>query len=164
MTFSEELHNHLHYEPSTGVWTWLVPTTNTVKKGDVAATVANEHGHLEIRFRGRRYRLHRLAWFYVTGEWPVERLDHINGDPADNRFANLRQATQSQNCANSRRGKNNTSGVKGVHWDGVNKRWRAAIMFNRKQISIGRFDTIEEAAEAYMEKAVSLFGEFARAA
>lgn len=98
----------------------------------------------------------------MTGSWPKGVIDHINGDPSDNRFSNLREATQSQNCANARKSKNNTSGVKGVHWDRVNKKWRATIMHKRRQITIGRFDTIKQAAAAYEAKAAALFGEFAR--
>lgn len=163
MISHHELCHHLNYDPLTGVWTWQVPTSNKVRRGDVAHTKANECGHLEIRIHNTRYRLHRLAWFYMTKEWPRLGIDHINCDPTDNRFVNLREANQSQNSANSRRSKNNTSGVKGVHWNGVGQKWRASIMYQRRKIHIGRYSRIEDAKAAYLAKAKELFGEFARA-
>jgi hypothetical protein len=87
--------------------------------------------------------------------------DHINRDKLDNRKANLRQATRSQNQVNRGLQSNNTSGYKGVHYDKLRNIWRARVVVDRKGINLGDFKTPEEAAQAYNEKAKELHGEFA---
>jgi hypothetical protein len=100
----------------------------------------------------------------VYGEWPPLQLDHVNGNPVDNRFANLRLASASQNSANARRPVTNTSGFKGVHLNPTStQKWRAKITVNKVQVYLGYFDTKEEAGAAYMRAAQEHFGEFARA-
>lgn len=89
-------------------------------------------------------------------------IDHINGDSLDNRIENLRPATQSQNCANQGLKKNNTSGIKGVRYRKDTNKWTAHVMVNRKNISLGCYGTIEEAAIAYEIGAKKFFGEFAK--
>lgn len=89
--------------------------------------------------------------------------DHINGDGLDNRRLNLRTVTHAQNMKNRRRGKNNRSGAKGVSFDPEKGRWRAAINVNGKRFRLGRFDTVEEASEAYERAAKEHFGEYQRA-
>jgi len=88
-------------------------------------------------------------------------VDHINGNGLDNRSANLRIATVSQNNMNSMISKNNSCGYKGVYWDKHRGCWIAAITINWKKIVIGCFDTPEEAHEAYCAAAVRLFKDFA---
>lgn len=95
---------------------------------------------------------------FLTG-WPF--VDHINGDGLDNRRANLRQATNAQNQFNKGLASNNTSGYKGVHFVRDKGKWGARIRFNGRQRHIGNYATPEEAARAYDEAAVELFGEFA---
>jgi hypothetical protein len=96
----------------------------------------------------------------MTGNWPDKELDHINGHRHDNRWSNLRESTDRQNAANRKRQRNNTSGFKGVHRDG--NRWRARIASRiGPSISVGRFDTSEEAHTAYLAAAKERFGEFA---
>jgi hypothetical protein len=95
--------------------------------------------------------MHRLAWLYVTGAWPKKHLDHINGDRADNRFCNLREADDAANNQNRKRAnKCSLTGVLGVTYCKQTKRYRAVIMHNRKSIHLGRFDTPEEAHAAYV--------------
>lgn len=89
-------------------------------------------------------------------------IDHINGDPLDNRRSNLRICSQRDNARNCRRGKNNKSGFKGVSWKADIGKWRARIMVDRKEISLGAFNSAEEAAKAYDAAAVQYFGQFAR--
>lgn len=87
--------------------------------------------------------------------------DHINGDKLDNRKANLRSASRSNNAINKPKQANNTSGYKGVYWNKQSKKWLAAIKVNNKQIHIGLFPAIEDAATAYNLAALKYFGEFA---
>ena len=91
-----------------------------------------------------------------------ERVDHINGDGLDNRRCNLRLATGTQNNANSRLRRTNTTGYKGVTWSAKRKKYVAQIHFNGRGIFLGHYDTPGEAHEAYKEAAIRLFGEFAR--
>lgn len=92
---------------------------------------------------------------------PGMEIDHKNRNRLDNRRENLRVCTRSQNEANRGIFPNNTSGIKGVSWDKVNKKWRAAIVHNCKYIHIGRYGNIEDASAAFEIKAKELFGEFA---
>lgn len=149
----------LDYDPDLGVFRWRFS-----RRGASAGKVAGNrmsNGYIMIETCGSRYLAHRLAWFFVTGEWPSGHLDHIDGDPSNNRISNLRIASASQNAANKRRSRNNTSGFKGVHLDGSG-RWRAAIKVDGKRTYLGSYDSPEDAHRAYVEAAERLFGEYAR--
>ena len=87
-------------------------------------------------------------------------VDHINRDVMDNRRENLRYVTSSQNGMNRGMMKSNTSGYRGVTWDKKTEKWRARIGLNGKQIWLGYFDDIEEAATAYKKKALELFEQY----
>ena len=102
----------------------------------------------------------------VLGVGPEEKrvVDHINGDPLDNRKSNLRLATLSQNCRNSVRPKNNTSGFKGVDFNKDSQLWRARIHTDEGRVHLGYFDAPEKAYAAYCEAAIKFHGEFARLA
>jgi hypothetical protein len=161
---AEHLRARLHYNPDTGVFTWLSsPSRKAVTfVGKPAGCVKN--GYITIGIDRVDYPAHRLAWLYVYGEWPAERIDHINLDRADNRISNLRQCTHSQNLANTRARSTNSSGYKGVYFHTGAKRWQAKIKVNYRSKHLGFFDTKEEAADAYRKGAELYFGEFARAA
>jgi hypothetical protein len=164
MLTAERLREVLSYNPETGAFTWLVSTSNRIRVGDVAGSVRPD-GYRKICVDGRQYLAHRLAYLYVTGEWPAEYLDHINGNPGDDRWANLRSATGTQNSANKRKQRNNTSGFKGVLRHAARKKqWQARIGINGHGKCLGYFDTPENAHAAYVAAAVKRFGEFARAA
>lgn len=118
-------------------------------------------GGLQVNINGGVVKMvHRVIWCYMTGEWP-EQIDHINGNPKDNRWINLRKATNTQNSRNSRKPKNNTSGYKGVSFIPRLNKYRATIMVNRKSVHLGCFSDPKEAAAAYNDAALDHFGEFA---
>jgi len=164
---AESVRQILNYDPETGEFVWLIsPNGNgrgRVVAGDRARHIAQNGYHL-IRYRGQIYRAHRLAWLYVYGVWPTQEIDHINGDRADNRIANLRQATSAENHANAGRRKGNRSGIKGVSWYKPTRKWRARIVVDYREIYLGYFDTAEAAQAAYLAAAKEHFGAFARAA
>jgi len=134
------------YNKDTGVFTWYEARAR-VKAGSVAGSV-NSEGYLGICVDKSVYLAHRMAWAYVYGEWPTMLVDHINGDPLDNRIENLRQATHSQNSQNSKVSVANTSGTRGVSRVPKSEKWNARIGVERKRIVIGTFATKEEAIAA----------------
>ncbi len=144
---AEYLRSVLHYDQETGIFTWKVRTSNSVKVGD-AAGCPNGAGYLQITVQSRLYLAHRLAWLHTHGEWPKEQLDHINRNRSDNRIANLREVTHKQNLQNAGKYSNNTSGYPGVSWNKRISKWRARIKHNYKYIHLGYFTTIEEAIAA----------------
>jgi len=96
----KRLQELLSYDPETGVWTWLVHKPHSkMYPGDVAGRIMDS-GRRQIRIDYEYYYAARLAWLYMTGEWPQEQIDHINQDKGNNRWVNLRKATQSQNSYN----------------------------------------------------------------
>lgn len=124
------------------------------------AGCSDGRGYRHVQFRGQRHLEHRVAWFLYYGEWPNLFVDHINGNPSDNRITNLRLATCTENQQNRGKSKNNTTGFKGVsrHRDG----WQALISVSGKNKFLGRFATREEAAAVYNKAALHHHGEFAR--
>lgn len=163
-----KLRSILSYEPETGLFRWTsgVRTGNGAMRlppGAVAGTRTSD-GYIQIRIEGVLYRAHRLAWLYVHGEWPNAEIDHANRDGTDNRLCNLREATRSQNIANTKRRSSNISGFKGVSWSKNAGRWVAFIRIGGRSKYLGYFDTPESAHAAYVAAAKCSFGEFARAA
>lgn len=146
---AERIREILHYDPDTGVFTWRVPKGKRVKAGSVAGSMESD-GYVRIKIDDRKYRSHRLAWLYVNGCWPIDQLDHINGSRSDNRIANLREATNSENQQNRAMPANNTSGFTGASFDRVAGRWKARIRVGGKLCHLGYFSTASEAHAAYL--------------
>lgn len=139
----ETVMSRLHYNPSTGVFTWVDGWLAGKRAGSV-----RQHGYRVIsigRFHGRVYE-HRLAVFYMTGEWP-NAVDHINHERADNRWCNLRPASTKINSRNQKLRKTNTSGYTGVSRTKVGD-WRAYVVFDGKQKFLGVHKTRKSAAKA----------------
>ena len=162
MLTSTRLREILDYDPDTGVFTRRVTTSNRAKIGDMAGFIKS-NGYRYICIDGKTYREHRLVWLFITGAWPDAEIDHINLEKADNRFANLRAATRSENLANTRVRNGNTSRLKGISWHKRDKKWRARIAAPGKQKYLGNFDCPAAAHFAYIVAADKAFGEFARA-
>lgn len=143
---AERLRQLVHYDAESGIFTRL--TT----QGGGGSGWPDKAGYLYIMVGGKIYAVHRLAWLYMTGDWPVQEIDHINGDKADNRFANLRDVSRHCNMQNELRPrKNNTSGFAGVRWRKDRQRWIATILVEGKPKRLGAFDTAEAAHAAYVE-------------
>jgi hypothetical protein len=150
----EELTRALSYDQYTGAFTWLVSTNRAIKVGSVAGNAvhaARQKSYRQIRFSGRNYYEHRLAWFYMTGKWPVNQVGHKDEDTANNRWANLREATASTNAHNrAKPAANNTAGFLGVSRNKAGK-YTAKIVVNMKHFHLGTFATAELASTAYLD-------------
>ena len=137
----------LHYDPETGVFVWREWRGGTAFAGTEAGRLAR--GYVGISVDKRRYPAHRLAWLYVTGEWPPQEIDHINGHRADNRWSNLRLADRSVNNQNRRAAHcHSKTGVLGVTMEAG--RYRAAITVGGKTRHIGSYSSADLAHAAYL--------------
>lgn len=136
----------IDYSPKTGLFRWR--PRSGVRKGRLAGSLQNK-GYLRVYVEGRSYLQHRLAWFYMTGAWPPEDIDHINGDRKDNRFVNLRCVSRAVNLQNQKRAKGNTAcGLLGVQRN--KKRFAARIYVLGAPFHLGTYDTPEEAHSVYL--------------
>jgi hypothetical protein len=131
----------LHYDPETGIFTWAIALPT--RKIGARAGRDSSNGYRSIKIGGRMFLEHRLAWVYMTGVLPPHQIDHINGQRRDNRWANLRAASSSQNMQNQR-------GVKGAYSHKPSGTWQSSIKVNGKTIWLGKFPTFEEARAAYL--------------
>ena len=130
----QRLKELLSYDAETGIFTWI-------RRHNNVAGATDAYGYIVIRLDKVLYKAHRLAWLYAYGVLPLQNLDHINQIKNDNRIANLREVTQSQNMQN-------VMGIKGISWDKSRKKWCARIKVMYKNIYLGRFTTKEEAIAA----------------
>ena len=145
----ERLKEVLHYDPETGVLTWIKTLSARATKGKKAGS-RDKWGYVTTSIDRRFYKAHRLAWLYMTGEWPKGDIDHINGVPGDNRWINLRDVSHAANSQNRRRARcNSRTGVLGVQ----NTKWGflALITVHGKVHYLGYHPTIEAASSAYLE-------------
>lgn len=117
------------------------------KAGEVVGWVSSNE-YLNVRVDGLCYLVHRVIWLIVHGEWPKHTLDHINGNTVDNRISNLRDVPHIENCRNTKKRSDNTSGVLGVRWHKRDRKWAANITVSGKLIHIGNFDCKDRATMA----------------
>jgi hypothetical protein len=157
MLTAQRLRKVLSYDRTTGIFRWKILRAGNAVAGAIAGCLTHR-GYLYIRIDRRSYSGGRLAWLYVTGKWPVPEIGYINGDPSDMRWANLREATRSQNRARTR--SKNKLGARGI-WLSKSDRYVAQIKFMGKLRYLGSFNTIREAKAAYERAAKKHFGEFA---
>lgn len=139
-----------NYDPETGEFTHK--TSKFKSHVGKRAGGLDRNGYMHVKIGGTGYVAHRLAWLMVYGEIPSRFLDHINGDRADNRIANLRLATQSENNQNQRKARsdNKSTGILGVHYFPEGDKYRPRIMVDGKSIYLGLFDTEAEARASYL--------------
>ena len=142
---AEDVRATFQYDPDTGDLLWK----DNPKKSRNGKRAGHPHcGYITVRWRNNKHRVHRLIWLYHNGSWPTL-IDHINGDRLDNRIENLRNVSHSENNQNisSARGGSMYVGV----WRGRRGGWVSAIRHNKKTYNLGRFDTEEDAAKAYLD-------------
>ena len=151
----------LQYDPATGVFVWrprettgltgrrlnAIRSWNTKYAGKTAGSLHSK-GYIHIRFLGKEYKAHRLAWTVMTGTVPAAEIDHWNGVKSDNRWLNLRDVSHLENCRN-RKARGNTTGHPGVAVHG--NRFKAQLWIGKKNRNLGSFDTAEKAGAAYRE-------------
>lgn len=137
----------LHYNRATGRFTRKVAACNRVKIGSEAGYLRPD-GYVQLYVGSNRHYAHCVAWLYMTGEWPPEKIDHINGVRDDNRFDNLRAVSHQDNARNQKIPITNSSGVMGVSWHKRIKKWNAYIRVDGKLIHIGYFDNLCDASVA----------------
>ena len=140
----DELHRQLAYDPLTGLFYWKVSNSNRGRIGNIAGSL-NTDGYIRIGINHRRYLAHRLAWFYVHGYYPENRIDHKDQIRHHNWIKNLREASQSCNIINTGNLKNNTSGIKGVGWHKQNSVWQVNIKVNQKRKNLGYYKNFDNA-------------------
>ena len=134
----------LNYCPKTGIFTWVLDRGPKIRSGDIAGK-RGKKWYCSIGIDYKRYQAHRLAFLYMTGEFPSGPIDHIDHDFRNNRWENLRVASQQENTKNQTKRKQNTSGTTGVSFDKLRNKWVAKIGVNLKTIYIGSHANIEEA-------------------
>lgn len=177
----EDLKRLLRYEPDTGKLFWLPRPVEFFKDGvgrytaaraksifDTsfanmeALTARNPSGYARGNLFGRNLMAHRAAFCLMTGAWPENQIDHINGVRDDNRWANLREATNQQNQYNASSAKGSFSRFVGVSLCKRSLRWTAYICPDGTKIHLGNFRTEEDAARARDAAARAVFGSYAR--
>lgn len=136
------------YDPTTGVLRWRVSRPG-VRCGDVVGAVQGD-GYVRFMLDRRHVLAHRAAWALTYGTWPSLSVDHANGDPSDNRLTNLRLATPRQQAQNRKSPQGAASRLVGAVWDGERGKWLARIRHHGRTTHLGRFDTAEEARDAYL--------------
>jgi len=142
MITQAELKQILHYEPITGKFTWLARVANCIHIGDEAGSVFKKSttlSYLHIQIDKKVCKAHRLAWLYMTGNYPQHGVLHDDGDGLNNRWTNLSDNTQAENALNRKLNSNNESGQSGVMWRERDQRWIAQINIDGKQTHLGQF-------------------------
>src|ERR1700744_4205288 len=158
MLTQEYLKSQVLYEPETGKFFWLVRKSG--RQLDKPIQYGVSYGSLTLE--GTRYALHRLAWFYMNGEWPPEMVDHIDGNSTNNKWSNLRLATYAENAQNRRRRRVSITGVKGVSKHYASNTWHVTVDKDGKRHSLGPFYSIGDAYKAHAKLSKELFGEYHR--
>ena len=138
-----QLREAFTYDPNSG--DLVRKSTGRPSKG------LDAYGYIQLGYRKKMYKAHRLIWAIVYGEFPKGQIDHINGNRSDNLLCNLRVVTQQQNLYNKQIHKNNSSGFTGVCWNKKCSKWQSSISVKGSNIYLGVFDCPEEAHLAYIK-------------
>ena len=146
-------HEYLQYDPETGVIIWIKKPCKKIQVGNIAGNL-NSDGYIHIRFYGKSYQAHRLAWYLHYGKWPTNQIDHINGIRTGNRINNLRDVTRSEN-QNNRKGHREKT-YKHYNYDKNKQKWKVQKRINGKKTFFGYFET-EEKARQFIQDNIQLF-------
>jgi hypothetical protein len=150
------------YDPYTGLFKWRESGKGRPKVPDWWPGQKTHWGYFVIAINRLQFFTHRLAFLYMMGRGPQEDVDHIDGDRANNRWGNLREATGSQNKYNTGLRGHNTTGFRGVFRHNQTGKWVARIKAGEQRVNLGSFPTPEEASKAYEAAAKEAFGEYYR--
>lgn len=153
----QTLHELLICNPISGILTWksrpeigrLDKTWNTRYAGKTAGCL-HKDGYITVSINSKTYKVHRVIWAMTYGYWPINDIDHKDGNPSNDRIGNLREATTLENGQNRKINSNNKSGYRGVHWNKPSNKWMAMIKVKGKCIHLGYFDDIQEASQSYL--------------
>jgi len=153
----EYLKECLHYDPETGIFTWLTrpeshfktigsyKAWNTYHSNKIAGSRCAKRGYPSILIDYKLYYSHRLAFLYVDGYIPENHVDHMDKNKLNNQWKNLREVSMQCNLQNCNLSSANTSGVTGVYWESARKKWVAQITISIKNFILGRFVRFEDA-------------------
>lgn len=148
----EYLHKRLRYDPNSGKLFWTscedMPKNWNRRYAEKEAFTSQVNGYRNGKILGATILAHRVIWTMHYGKWPLGYIDHINGEKSDNRICNLRDVTHQENHRNMPIRSDNTSGVTGVHWNKVHKKWQARIKIGGRYKHIGFFAYFSDAANA----------------
>lgn len=158
---SQRLRELFEYRDGSLYWKHRHGGKNNRPAGAKAGTPLGKKNHLRVCVDRRFYYVHRLVWMMHYGE-PPEMIDHIDGDPLNNRIENLRPVTTSDNMRNSKLNKRNKSGIKGVHRCSKTGKWKGEVYANGQPYRVGPFESLEECGNTVKELRAQLHGEFAR--
>ena len=146
---SSILKSILYYDPSSGKFYWKERTSSSNNPSKEAGTTKNNRKvrYRVIRIDGVGFYAHRLAWLYMTGEWPRCQVDHRDGDGLNNKWKNLRECNNSENSWNTSRYSDNTSGHKNIFHDKKYDKWVVIITAYGKRVFTDRYDCLHKAKE-----------------
>ena len=162
MSEQEELKSLFLYGPVLGNFYRKTSPCNSVKVGSIAGTKTRDDDYIYIRFKGRPQAAQRLAWLYVYGEWPPERVDHKDGDRSNNAISNLRLATSVQNQQNRKLCSRSTTGVKGVGLHKASGKYQVTLAIDGKKKHFGIFTNLETAELVARGAREKYHGEYCR--
>lgn len=150
MLTASALRERVHYDPDTGIFRYrIVPRGISPAQAALPIGALGGNGYLSMGLAYKKYYLHRLAWLYMTGEWPREEIDHEDTDRLNNRWSNLREANSRVNKENQRRAKShNTSGLLGV--SRKRNKFEAVIHVDHRRHRLGMFASAIDAHAAYL--------------
>lgn len=149
----DQIDQLLRYDPESGKLFWRV-SRGQLQAGSEAGTITainQRTPYIRMLVNRRPYLAHRVAWLLMTGSWPVNQIDHRNGDGLDNRWCNLRQADASLNMRNQALKRTTTSGFRGVNFRKRTGKWKVEITHNEQRLFLGYFDDLEDAVLKRLE-------------
>jgi hypothetical protein len=158
MITQDKLKEYLDYKE--GKLFWKKQPSSVISVGSEAGHI-NLHGYVQIKIFNKRFYAHRIIFFMFNGYFPQE-VDHIDGNKSNNKIENLRASTKSQNNMNSKKRKDNTSGIKGITWDKHRKKWKTYLQSNKIRYYLGSYVDIEMATQVINEFRKQQHNEYAR--